>query len=154
MCPFTLNGQDLGDYHVGLLAAPFDKWVDGKSQEFLWQRAHFIGGILLIVLLATTSLFYIATHNVGLRKAITEAELIRATEMVQLAAGIVHEIRNPMHAIRLNLYALAKIDDEGRLKLSPDEHRKLLDESNREDSASRKTYAGAREFRQPGNTEQ
>ncbi len=103
-----------------------------NATSFLRQRAFIGGGILLIVLLATTSLFHIATHAVSLRKAITQTQLNRATEVAQLAAGLAHEIRNPMHALRINLHALGKVDDERRLKLPPEDHRKLLEESNRE----------------------
>jgi two-component system sensor histidine kinase AtoS len=58
--------------------------------------------------------------------------LKRATEVAQLAAGLAHEIRNPMHAIRINLHALAKVDSDRRLKLAAEEHTKLLAESDRE----------------------
>lgn len=51
-----------------------------------------------------------------------------AAELAQLAAGLAHEIRNPLHALRLNLHAFRRTQED-RFALKPEEIARMLDQS-------------------------
>lgn len=129
--PIVLNDQEVGEYHAGFDTAWFDRWTASHEGVFLRRRTLLVGAVLIIVLLAATSLYYIATHSVFLRRAVNSAQLERTAEISQLAAGLAHEIRNPLHAIRLNLHTFGR-SQGNESTLDPDELRSMLDQSNRE----------------------
>lgn len=129
--PILLNGREIGEYHAGFDLAWFEQWSADQQSGFLRQRTLLVGSVLLIVLLAATSLYYIATHSVFLRRAVNTAHLERTAEISQLAAGLAHEIRNPLHAIRLNLHTFGRAQESGST-LAPDEVKTMLDQSSHE----------------------
>ena len=57
--------------------------------------------------------------------------LERTTEVGQLAAGLAHEIRNPLHAIQLNLHTLQRAYDRGQA-LTGEDIRTMLEQSSSE----------------------
>jgi len=126
--PIILNGQEVGEYHAGMNLSAVQNQLAQYERAFLQRRALLVGGVLLIVLLATTSLYYIATHSVSLRKTIDQDSIERATEVGALVAGLAHEIRNPLHAIQLNLHTLRRAQTRKQV-LAADEMETLLEES-------------------------
>jgi signal transduction histidine kinase len=102
-----------------------------QQSRFLRQRAILLGSVSLIVLLAAAALYYIATHSIFLRRAVSSAHLERNAEISRLAAGLAHEIRNPLYAIRLNLHTFQRSQREGS-ELEPDEMKRMLEQSGRE----------------------
>lgn len=129
--PILVHGKELGEYHVGLNIETLQKRVGRHEREFLRRRAVLVGGVLLIVLLAATSLYYIATHSITLRRTIDHTSLERASEVSALAAGLAHEIRNPLQAIQLNLHTLQRAQKRGTT-LSSNEMKTMLEESTAE----------------------
>jgi len=129
--PIVLGDREVGEYHAGFDLTWFEEHSADQRRDFLRQRIILVGSVLLIVLLAETSLYYIATHSVFLRRAVNTAHLERAAEISQLAAGLAHEIRNPLHAIRLNLHTFQRSQRDGST-LEPEELKKMLEESSRE----------------------
>lgn len=129
--PIVVDGEQLGGYHVGLDMKALQQRLGMQRREFLQRRALLMGGVLLVVLLATTSLFYIATHSITLRRKVDSTSLERTTEVGALAAGLAHEIRNPLHAIQLNLHTLRRAQQRGMV-ISAEEMTTILDESTNE----------------------
>lgn len=126
-----LNEREVGAYHTGCGVNWFEAWTDDKQTLILRRRLLMIAGVLVIVLLATTSLYYIAAHSIMLRRSAASASLDHATEVGKLAGGLAHEIRNPLHAIQINLHSLRRVHD-GRADLSEEEIANMLDQSTNE----------------------
>jgi signal transduction histidine kinase len=126
-----VGGNKVGEYHAGFDVDWFEEHAAGARRQILRRWAMVIGGISLVVLLAVISLYYIAYRSAALRTVADMVQLQRVTELGQVAAGLAHEIRNPLHAIRLNLHALGHRQN-GRTRLSADEVSTIIDESNKE----------------------
>lgn len=122
--------EEVGELHVGFDANWFDQWVNQTRSDVLAHRLPLLIGTLVVVGLASVSLWYLGSHSRALREAIVLARLEHESELGLLVAGLAHEIRNPLHAIRLNLHALRRSHDG--LEMDRAEVLALIRESNRE----------------------
>lgn len=106
--PIILDQQEVGEYHSGLSGAWLDKKLT-EMQRATWQRwAALLTVMVSLLLLAGASLFYITRRVTTYRQTAKLARAQRFAEIGQLMAGIVHEIRNPLNAMRLNLHVLRR----------------------------------------------
>jgi signal transduction histidine kinase len=129
--PLSVSGREVGEYHEGLSKDWFEAQMAAERQGIVARWSIVVGANLVAVILAILALYYLANHSMALRRAVGKAHLQRVTEVGQLAAGLAHEIRNPLHAIRLNLHTLRRVA-EGNLGLSDSEVSSLVSESERE----------------------
>ncbi len=129
--PLLVNGEEVGEYHEGLSKDWFESQVAADREGIVERWSAVVVANLVAVIVAILALYYLATHSVALRRALGQAHSQRLAEVGQLAAGLAHEIRNPLHAIRLNLHTLRRVT-EGKLGLSPDEVSLLVSESEQE----------------------
>ena len=129
--PIVVDGDEIGGYHEGLSMAAIVEAAAEERARIIRQWLIVVGANLLAVSVALASLYYIASHSVALRKAVGMAHLQRVTEVGQLAAGLAHEIRNPLHTLRLNLHTLRRAS-EGKAQLGDDEIVALTAESQEE----------------------
>lgn len=129
--PIMFGDREMGEYHEGLDMGWLDRVVAERRSRIVSRWSLVIGGILLVVLLAAISLYFLAARTILLRHAVNVAHIQRVSEIGRLAAGLAHEIRNPLHAIRLNLHALGRAF-EGDHKLNPAEVAAITRESDRE----------------------
>jgi signal transduction histidine kinase len=98
----------LGDYHQGLNS----QWVDaevgrqrsGVTWRWFWVLL-LVGGVDSA---AIVSLAYIARGQRQSNNALAASSQQRAKELAQLGSGLAHEIRNPLHALRINLHTLKR----------------------------------------------
>lgn len=129
--PLMAGGEQIGEYHEGLSK----HWVDQRfagSRSLIWRRwTIVIGAILSVILFSVVALYYMGKRAIKLQQAVAMAHVQRVTEVGQLAAGLAHEIRNPLHAIQLNLHTLrrAKCED---MELEPADVEVLIHESQAE----------------------
>ena len=128
----TVGGREIGEYHVGFPVSRFEGQARRQMGGFWPHAARTIGPVWLVALLASISLFYIAVHGMALRREIGRAKLARSASVAHMVAGLAHEIRNPLHAIRLNLYTLSRMDAENHSKLSPEERATAIEQSNQQ----------------------
>ncbi len=111
--PIRAGSQVLGYYRTGM---DYDL-LQGK---ILQARRKAVGGwavmllsITAIVVGACISLYRWGLHTIRLEHQLNVAEIRRVDELHRLIVGLAHEVRNPLNAIRLNLFASKKILQSG-----------------------------------------
>jgi signal transduction histidine kinase len=129
--PIDVGAETVGQYHAGFDLQWFEEQQGIVRRQVALRWTIVIGGILVVVSLAGASFYYIAYRAAAMRNTAEMAHLQRVTELGQVAAGLAHEIRNPLHAIRLNLHALGRMHN-GHAKLSSDEVAAIISQSNEE----------------------
>jgi len=106
--PIHVAGSWVGDYHEGMDA----RWLETKAN--VAQRGVLLRwvGVLAIVTAvnaaAAGALWWLASRYSGLGRSLRDTARHRARELAQLGAGLAHEIRNPLHALRINLHTLRR----------------------------------------------
>lgn len=136
--PIFLDNKEIGSYHSGLNKA----WLEAELQDLRSQTRQvwtlILCAMVVLVLLAAFVLFQITRRATVLGQAVKVSRLRRFAEIGQLMAGIVHEIRNPLNAMRLNLHVLGQ-QQERQARESDDSHHDdtvnttdIIRETNRE----------------------
>lgn len=129
--PIVNGGREAGEYHAGLSVASFESAFDAARGE-IRRRWTQLFGVQALILLGTVGATYALAQRSALgRQAFGLRQVRFAAELAQLAGGLAHEIRNPLHAIRLNLHALAQCYTS-EMRLPDDEVNTIVQESNRE----------------------
>lgn len=109
--PIVEGDVTLGVYHSGLAYS----WLESElaAQQVGVKRVWgwILACILVAELVATVSLFQISRRIAVLHETMKLARARRFAELGQLMAGIAHEIRNPLNAMRLNLHVLSRYQD-------------------------------------------
>lgn len=121
--PLIVHNREIGQYHEGLDAAWFDREVAALQRDALQGWLWFFGLAIAADIGAVYALYVLARRHQQLRRRTASIETERSNQLAQIASGLAHEIRNPLHALRLNLHALGK-SLTGKAKLSQEE---LLD---------------------------
>lgn len=110
----------IADYHVGLNATEVD-------QRMALSRENALKGwaipLLISVLLSIAAYLALIRWTVAIERChqqIIRAEREHARELNQIAGGLAHEIRNPLHALRMNLHVLGGVFN-GKAPLDPDD---------------------------------
>jgi len=129
--PIDLRGDSVGTYHAGLDVAYLERLITQSRVRSLRGWAVVIGGILLVVLLSSLSLYLMTRRATLLEHALALAHARRLTETSQLIFGLAHEIRNPLNAVQLNLFTAERVF-RGDVTLDRDEVLTMLRESVRE----------------------
>jgi len=104
----TAAGTSLGEYHHGVASS----WVDSQVQA---QRSTVMRRWAWVLLLiggvdsaAIGALAFLARGQRRSSTALAATGIRRAKELSQLGAGLAHEVRNPLHALRINLHTLKR----------------------------------------------
>ena len=130
--PIEIGSILLGHYHAGIDMDWFEQQSRHRRSQIIRRWSIVIAGITLVVLMAAASLYYLTSRAAGLQSAADMIQMQRVTELGQMAVGLAHEIRNPLHALRLNLHALRRLQRSDVDALNSTEMEKIVDESNSE----------------------
>ncbi len=129
--PIVHDGRYVGSYHLGLAQ-------DGLAQRWLRERRDVLirhvpwaAVIVLVFAAAAWSLYFLSTRLLLLQETATQYYAAAAADLGRLAAGLAHEIRNPLRALQLNLHAFRRAQQDPRT-LEPAEVSRMLDQSSRE----------------------
>jgi two-component system, NtrC family, sensor histidine kinase HydH len=113
--PILDDGNEVGTYHTGLNYNWLTRELQ-KKQTVTWRRWSVIFCFMvLLVSIAGTALFYISRRLTMFQETVKMGRVRRFAELGQLMAGIAHEIRNPLNAMRLNLHVLNVADQRSRV---------------------------------------
>lgn len=129
--PILFRNQPVGVFHSGVDANWLDKQAVIARQPALTGWIIVIGAILGVVFLSSLSLYRITRHTARLETALDLADSRRIGEVSQLIVGVAHEVRNPLNAVRLNLYTAERVF-RGETQLEREEIQVMLSESVRE----------------------
>jgi signal transduction histidine kinase len=113
--PITVGGRHIGQYHAGLDAVWFDRVVAEQQRELLWSRSWIVALLVAANLGALIGLLVLAREFSALRDRLTNEVQQRSRQLAQLGMGLAHEIRNPLHALRLNIHTLRRASVRGPL---------------------------------------
>jgi signal transduction histidine kinase len=107
--PILQGDREVGTYHSALAA----DWLEvelAKTYTVARVRWAFIlGSVFSVVVVASISLYSITRRALVLREAVKLSRVQQFAELGELAAGIAHEIRNPINVVRLNLHVLQRL---------------------------------------------
>lgn len=129
--PITVNGQLRGTYWSGLNLQLLQTQIASARRGSMIRWGAVIGAIVIVVLLSSLSLYHITRKSAYLEHALAMAQARRIAELSELIVGLAHEVRNPLNAIRLNLYTADRVF-RGEASLPTDEVTAMLGESVRE----------------------
>jgi signal transduction histidine kinase len=125
--PITAGNQVVATYHSGIDVDKLQLAYNAAYRTIVGRWALVIGGILVVVLFASMSLFHIARSTAALHQRLSRDRLQRETELSQLMVGLAHEVRNPLNAIRLNLHMIGR--DRNGKRLSAEDWTSMVQES-------------------------
>jgi len=130
--PILQNDNVIGELRSGLSADKLDLLLDRvywtNIKSFIVPACASLG----IAILAYYALTRLATANERCSHATTTLMAEHARVLEQIAGGLAHEIRNPLHAIRLNLHVLNKWYSRSSAQLSPEDLASTLTGSSAE----------------------
>lgn len=126
--PVKFDGAK-GEYHAGIDAAWLDRKIAAAQRLVLvrWSAAFAI--VLFVVVAGGWSLARLARFFRHNDLALAAGSKKRAYELSQIGSGLAHEVRNPLHALRINLHTLRRALG-GRSALPPDQLVATVDESD------------------------
>ena len=121
--------QTWGEYHEGLDAAWLEKQIAAEQRTVLGRWSIVLAIVLAVDIGAGWSLVKLARALRDMKISLAEESRKRALELSQIGSGLAHEVRNPLHALRINLHTLRRALS-GRSSLPPDQLVATVDESD------------------------
>jgi signal transduction histidine kinase len=127
--PLNAGGQWVGDYHEGLDAQWLNDQVASRERTALTRWCWILALASVVDGAAVAGVVLLARRQSGLWQTLRAESRQRAREMAQLGSGLAHEIRNPLHALRINLHTLRRAFG-GRSSLPEDQLVATIEESD------------------------
>src|SRR6185369_15923223 len=121
--PIVFDQKTVADYHSAINADSFEQRLQEKLSASRWTWGWLMALILAVEIGAGVSLFAISRRVAVLNESVKLSRSRRFAEMGQLMTGIVHEIRNPLNAMRLNLHVLNRSREKQAFPSDPERDR-------------------------------
>lgn len=96
--PFQLHGETIGKAWIGFTKRANQLLVQDRRHIFLWTGVTILIGLLAMGLLYHTQNRHMAKLH-AMNERLHQAE--RISSLARLAAGVAHEIRNPLNAVSM-----------------------------------------------------
>ena len=106
--PVVKNGALIGLYHAGIELDWLRNRVRQGQGGAIRGWSIVIASIVAIVLVSTISLYRLGVRTIRLEQELESAEARRLADLSRLIVGMAHELRNPLNAVRLNLFTSEK----------------------------------------------
>lgn len=149
--PILLRGEPIGSYHVGASARTIDHAVSARTGSAP-RKWLVIGGALLLMLgIGGYAIVRQAIRTAVLTKAMNAERAQRLTELGRLAAMLAHEIRNPINAIRMNLYMIGRMV-KNREQMESFDAENILRDSNAEIDRLERLIKSVLAYASPGDS--
>lgn len=106
--PIHVRGKWIGTLHSGLNASLIDQRIAQEQRAFLWKRSWIVAILTTVNLAAITAIICCARKFDWYRASLRARDESESRKLTQIGFGLAHEIRNPLHAIRLNAHTLRR----------------------------------------------
>jgi signal transduction histidine kinase len=106
--PFVANGKRIGRFHSGLDAQEIDLQIAAEQRSFLQKRMWFVALILIINAGAIAGVYVFAKRLQWVQTSLRGQKEQESRKLSQIGLGLAHEVRNPLHALRLNMHTLRR----------------------------------------------
>ena len=127
--PLTTGGRWIGEYHEGIDARAFAAKTETQRRSKLAGWSWKLALLALIDAGTAGGLLYLGRRERWGRSRLERQMTARTRELSQLGGGLAHEVRNPLHALRINLHTLRRAMS-GRGALSEEQLASLFHESD------------------------
>jgi len=124
------GGRQIGRVHAGLDAAWLHGDVAAQQRDLLWKRSWIVALVVAANLGAVAGLVLLGRNFAELRRKLSQEVRERSSQLAQIGMGLAHEIRNPLHALRINVHTLRR--SVGRASLSDQQWTDIMRESDDE----------------------
>jgi len=104
--PVTVGGKAVAYYHAGVAKAWLDRQLADQTQAVVYRWATITVATVASAIVAMLAIRVAVRRADRLQEEARLARKEREAQLGVLAAGLAHEVRNPLHAIRLNLNTL------------------------------------------------
>jgi signal transduction histidine kinase len=127
--PLTVAARWVGEYHEGLDGPWFESVAAARQRAAVARWSWLLALALLADAAAVMGLVYLARQQRGTALRLQRQARARSRELSQLGGGLAHEVRNPLHALRINLHTLRRAMS-GRGSLSQEQLVATIQESD------------------------
>lgn len=129
--PIVRAGEVLGTYHAGASQEWIEMQIANARHRSAIGWCIVMGGIMAVIVLSSYSLYNITRRSALLEAALRQSHSRRLAELHYLIIGMAHEVRNPLNAVRLNLFTADRVF-RGETDLDAEEVSTMLGECVRE----------------------
>jgi signal transduction histidine kinase len=126
--PLEAHDASLGAYHEGMDADWLESTIAERQRGVATRWLWVIGLVGSVDAVAVAALVSLARGQNRMGRVLRGQTRQRSRELSQIGAGLAHEVRNPLHALRINLHTVRR-SFSSRNKLPEDQLMATIEES-------------------------